>query len=77
MLPPSTQQPNLLVASSCIKSLGQGERKKYGPECGRTRRKVHLGIGAETLEIPAQKVTRDAIDEAPMPVGVLAQILIN
>ena len=64
----STQPVNLLVDSTGIKFLGEGEwkRKKHGPEYRRAWRKVHLGIDAQTLEIRAIEVTSDAIGDAPM-----------
>ena len=73
---PSTQPLNLLVDSTGIKFLGEGEwkRKKHGPEYRRAWRKVHLGIDAQTLEIRAIEVTSDAIGDAPMLPELLAQI---
>ena len=49
----STTPLNLLVDSTGIKFLGEGEwkRKKHGAEYRRQWRKVHLGIDAQTLEI--------------------------
>ena len=50
-----TSALNLLVDSTGIKFLGEGEwkRKKHGAEYRRQWRKVHLGIDASTLEIRA------------------------
>lgn len=50
---PSTTALDLLVDSTGIKFLGEGEwkRKKHGAEYRRQWRKVHLGINATTLEI--------------------------
>ena len=55
----STSALNLLVDSTGIKFLGEGEwkRKKHGAEYRRQWRKVHLGIDASTLEIRAIEVT--------------------
>ncbi|GKS87692.1 IS5 family transposase [Acidovorax sp. SUPP2539] len=66
----------LLVDSTGIKFLGEGEwkRKKHGAEYRREWRKVHLGIDAQTLEIRAIEVTSNAIGDAPMLPGLLAQI---
>lgn len=65
---PSTSPLNLLVDSTGIKFLGEGEwkRKKHGAEYWREWRKVHLGIDAQTLEIRAIEVTSNAIGDAPM-----------
>ncbi len=73
---PSTTPLHLLVDSTGIKFLGEGEwmRKKHGPEYRRAWRKVHLGIDAQTLEIRAIEVTSDAIGDAPMLPELLAQI---
>lgn len=73
---PSAQPLNLLVDSTGIKFLGEGEwkRKKHGPEYRRTWRKVPLGIDAQTLEIRAIEVTSDTIGDAPMLPELLAQI---
>ncbi len=56
---PSTTALDLLVDSTGIKFLGEGEwkRKKHGAEYRRQWRKVHLGIDAQTLEIRAIEVT--------------------
>ena len=67
---------HLLVDSTGIKFLGEGEwkRKKHGAEYRRQWRKVHLGIDAETLEIRAIEVTGNGIGDAPMLPPLLAQI---
>ena len=64
---PSTTALHLLVDSTGIKFLGEGEckRKKHGAEYRRAWRKVHLGIDAQTLEIRAIEVTSNAIGDAP------------
>ena len=76
---PSAQPLNLLVDSTGIKFLGEGEwkRKKHGPQYRRAWRKVHLCIDAQTLEIRAIEVTTDAIGDAPMLPELLAQIPID
>ena len=73
---PSTSPLSLLVDSTGIKFLGEGEwkRKKHGAEYRREWRKVHLGIDAQTLEIRAIEVTSNAIGDAPMLPELLAQI---
>lgn len=73
---PSQSPLNLLVDSTGIKFLGEGEwkRKKHGAEYRREWRKVHLGIDAQTLEIRAIEVTSNAIGDAPMLPELLAQI---
>ena len=72
----STTPLNLLVDSTGIKFLGEGEwkRKKHGAEYRRQWRKVHLGIDAQTLEIRAIEVTDNSIGDAPMLPELLAQI---
>ncbi|MFM2287309.1 MAG: hypothetical protein RL684_452 [Pseudomonadota bacterium] len=70
----------LLVDSTGVKFLGESEwkRKKNGAEYRREWRKVHLGIGAQALEIRVVEVTSnaigDAIGDAPMLPELLAQI---
>lgn len=56
---PSEKGLHLLVDSTGIKILGEGEwkRKKHGAEYCREWRKVHLGIDADTLEIRAVEIT--------------------
>ena len=59
---------DLLVDSTGIKLLGEGQRKrkKHGAEYRRQWRKVHLGINAHTLEIQAIGVTDNGVGDAPM-----------
>lgn len=66
---PTTTGLHLLVDSTGIKMLGEGEwkTKKHGAEYRRQWRKVHLGIDASTLEIRAMEVTDNSIDDAPVP----------
>ena len=56
---PNSSGLNLLVDSTGIKFLGEGEWKckKHGADYRRQWRKVHLGIDAQTLEIRAIEVT--------------------
>lgn len=72
----STTGLDLLVDSTGIKFLGEGEwkRKKHGAEYRRQWRKVHLGIDANTLEIRAIEVTDSSVGDAPMLPELLGQI---
>lgn len=72
----STCALDLLVDSTGIKFLGEGEwkRKKHGAEYRRQWRKVHLGIDASTLEIRAIEVTDNSVGDAPMLPQLLGQI---
>jgi len=67
---------NLLVDSTGIKFLGDGEwkRKKHGAEYRRQWRKVHLAIDAHTLDIRAIEVTDNGTGDAPMLPELLSQI---
>jgi hypothetical protein len=67
---------HLLVDSTGIKMLGEGElkTKKHGADYRRQWRKVHLGIDAFTLEIRAMEVTDNSIGDAPILPGLLDQI---
>jgi hypothetical protein len=67
---------HLLVDSTSIKMLGEGEwkTKKHRADYRRQWRKVHLGIDATTLEIRAIEVTDNAIGDAPMLPFLLDQI---
>lgn len=67
---------HLLVDSTGIKMLGEGEwkRKKHGADYRRQWRKVHMGIDAQTLEIRAFEVTDNAEGDAPMLPELLSQI---
>lgn len=72
----STTALDLLVDSTGIKFLGEGEwkRKKHGAEYRRQWCKVHLGIDAKTLEIRAIEVTDNRVGDAPMLPELLGQI---
>jgi hypothetical protein len=73
---PTTTGLHLLVDSTGIKMLGEGEwkTKKHGADYRRQWRKVHLGIDATTLEIRAIEVTDNATGDAPMLSCLLNQI---
>ncbi len=75
---PTTTGLHLLVDSTGIKMLGEGEcnTKKHGADYRRQWRKVHLGIDATTLEIRAIEVSdrRPATGDAPMLPCLLDQI---
>ena len=73
---PSRGGLHLLVDSTGVKMLGEGEWKikKHGAHYRRQWRKVHLGVDAQTLEIRAIEVTDNAIGDAPMLPYLLAQI---
>lgn len=67
---------HLLIDSSGVKMLGEGEwkTKKHGADYRRQWRKVHLGIDAQKLKIRAIEITDNAIGDAPMLPELLAQI---
>jgi hypothetical protein len=73
---PTTTGLHLLVDSTGVKMLGEGEwkTKKHGADYRRQWRKVHLGIDATTLEIRAIEVTDNATGDAPMLPRLLDQI---
>ena len=72
----SREGVHLLVDSTGIKMLGEGEwkRKKHGADYRRQWRKIHMGIDAQTLEIRAFEVTDNAEGDAPMLPELLSQI---
>jgi hypothetical protein len=67
---------HLLIDSTGIKVEGEGEwnARKHGGAKRRIRRKVHLGIDGQTLEIRAVEVTSSDIGDAPMLPELLSQI---
>lgn len=67
---------HLLVDSTGIKMMGEGEwkRRKHGASRRRQWRKVHLGIDAQTLDIRAIEVTTNAVGDAQTLPALLAQI---
>ena len=73
---PSTTALDLLVDSTGIKFLGEGEWKckKHVAEYRRQWRKVHLAIDARTLDIRAIEVTDNGTGDAPMLPELLSQI---
>ena len=73
---PSSSGLHLLVDSTGIKMMGEGEWKtrKHGASYRRQWRKVHIGIDVETLDIRAIEVTTNAIGDAPVLPDLLAQI---
>ena len=73
---PTTTGLHLLVDSTGIKMLGEGEwkTKKHGADYHRQWREVHLGIDAVTLEIRAIEVTDNATGDAPILPCLLDQI---
>ena len=73
---PSQTALDLLVDSTGIQFLGEGEwkRKKHGPEYRRQWRKVHLAIDAHSLEVRAIEVTDNSVGDAPMLPELLSQI---
>ncbi|MDH2430972.1 IS5 family transposase [Pokkaliibacter sp. MBI-7] len=73
---PSTSGLHLLIDSTGIKMLGEGEwkTKKHGADYRRQWRKVHIGIDAQTLEIRAIEVTDNTVGDAPMLPKLLSQI---
>ena len=68
--------PHLLIDSTGMKILGEGEwkMKLHGADYRGQWRKVHLSIDAQTLEIRAIEITDNAIGDAPMLPELLAQI---
>lgn len=73
---PAAQGLHLLVDSTGLKMMGEGEwkRKKHGAEYRRQWRKLHLGIDAQTMEIRAVEVTPNSVGDAPMLPALLGQI---
>ena len=67
---------HLLVDSTGIKFLGEGERKckKHGPERRRQWRKLHIGIDAQTLQIRAICVTSNNVSDACVLPDLLRQL---
>jgi IS5 family transposase len=73
---PASQGLHLLVDSTGIKILGEGEwkTKKHGQSYRRQWLKVHLGIDAETLELRAITVTNNQVGDAQVLPELLQQI---
>jgi hypothetical protein len=72
---PSIGALHLLVDSTGIKALGDGEwsTRKHGAYRPKQWRKVHLGIDAETLEVRAIEVTGSRVGDKSMLPGLLEQ----
>ena len=72
----NSQGLHLLVDSTGIKFLGEGEwkRKKHGAEYRRQWRKVHLAIDVQTLEIRVIELTDNSVGDWPMLPALLKQI---
>jgi hypothetical protein len=73
---PSTGAMHLLVDSTGIKAMGEGEwsTRKHGASRPRQWCKVHLGIDAKTLEVRAIEVTGSRVGDGPMLPKLLDQI---
>ena len=73
---PSSAGLHLLVDSTGIKFLGEGEWKckKHGPERRRQWRKLHIGIDAQTLQVRAICVTTNHVTDAAVLPQLLAQV---
>ena len=66
----------LLVDSTGLKFLGEGEwkRKKHGSEYRRQWRKLHIGIDTETIQIRAVQLTANNVSDSQVLEDLLAQI---
>jgi hypothetical protein len=73
---PSTGVLHLLIDSTGIKAMGEGEwsARKHGASRPRQWCKLHLGIDAETLEVRAIEVTGSRVGDGPMLPKLLEQI---
>ena len=73
---PSTGALHLLIDSTGIKAMGEGEwsTRKHGASRPRQWCKVHLGIDAETLEVRAIEVTGSRVGDGPVLPKLLEQI---
>ena len=67
---------DLLVDSTGIKFLGEGEWKckKHGAERRRQWRKLHIGIDAQTLQIRTICVTSNDVSDAAVVADMLEQV---
>lgn len=72
----SRERLHLLVDSTGLKFLGEGEwkRKKHQPEYRRQWRKLHIGIDAETLQIRAIQLTTNNVSDSQVLENLLDQI---
>src|SRR4028119_872846 len=73
---PSSGALHLLIDSTGIKVMGEGEWscRKHGASRPRQWCKLHLGIDAETLEVRAIEVTGSRVGDGPMLPKLLEQI---
>ncbi len=73
---PSRGELHLLVDSTGIKAMGEGEWscRKHGTSRPRQWCKLHLGIDAETLEVRAIEVTGSRVGDGPVLPKLLEQI---
>ena len=73
---PSSGALHLLIDSTGIKAMGEGEwtTRKHGASRPRQWRKVHFGIDAATMEVRAVEITGSRVGDAPMLPELLAQI---
>ena len=73
---PNPNGLHLLVDSTVVKTLGEGEwkTKKHGADYRRQWRKVYLAIDAETLEIRGIEVTSNRLGDAQVLLDLLNQI---
>ena len=73
---PSSGGLNLLLDSTGIKFLGEGEWKckKHGAERRRQWRKLHIGIDAQTLQVRAICATSNNVSDAVVVPHLLAQL---
>ena len=73
---PSTGALHLLIDSTGIKSMGEGEwsTRKHCASRPSQWCKLHLGIDAETLEVRAVEVTGSHVGDGPMLPKLLEQI---
>lgn len=76
---PSTGALHLLVDSTGVKAMGEGEWscRKHGASRPRQWCKIHLGIDAESLEVRAIEVTGSRVGDGPMLPKLLEQISPN
>ena len=77
--PRSAAGLHLLVDSTGIKFLGEGEwkRKKHGSEGRRQWRKLHIAIDAQTLQLRAICVTSNNVSDAAVVPDLLAQVPVD
>ncbi|THJ29931.1 IS5 family transposase, partial [Lampropedia aestuarii] len=76
---PSSAGLHLLIDSTGIKFLGEGEwkTKKHGAERRRQWRKVHIGIDESNLQVRAIVVTTNDVGDSPVVPELLKQIPVD